>query len=84
LAGCSSGLSGEYGGDNCFPYGKLTFKGDGKVYVQGLTGEVLAHYEIDGDKVALTIPGGHGGVLTIKGDSLVSDLMGKKIECKKM
>lgn len=83
LAGCGSGLSGDYGGEKCL-YEKLSFKGDGKAYVTFMGMEMPAKYEVDGNKVSMTDANGQGIVFTRNGDTLEAGLMGEKMECTKM
>ena len=52
LGGCSSGITGEYGGDDCIY--DMTFKSDGKVYVTVTifgfkSPESAGTYEVDGE-----------------------------------
>lgn len=79
LVACGSGMSGEYGGEGCL-YNKLSFKGDGTVYVKVLGSELAGQYKVDGDKVILSLAAGHGQVLTRRGDTLID---GNRI-CKKL
>lgn len=83
VTGCSSGISGEYGGENCI-YEKLTFKGDGAVYVTFMGMEMPAQYSVDGDRVSVTTQNGQGLVFTKNGDTLEAGIMGEKMECKRL
>ena len=83
LVGCGSGISGDYGGDNCI-YEKLSFKDDGVAYVTFMGTEAPAQYKIDGDKVSVTAANGQGIVFTKNGDALEASLMGEKMTCKKL
>ncbi len=81
MSGCSSGLSGEYGGDNCLY--EMNFRPDGAVYIKFMGMEVAGQYKIDGDKVAVGAPGKEMLVFTRNGDTLEAGFMGEKMECKK-
>jgi hypothetical protein len=82
-AGCGSGISGEYGGDDCL-YDKLVFKGDGTVYMTFMGMEVPAQYKVDGDKVSLTSHDGKGLVFTKNGSVLEAGFLGEKMICEKL
>lgn len=84
LTGCgNSGLSGEYGGDDCL--WKLTFKSKDTVYIEmPLTGEVPGQYKVDGDRVAVSAQNWPGTVFTRKGNTLETTLLGQKMVCKKL
>lgn len=80
-SGCSSGLSGEYGGDNCLY--DMNFRPDGTVYLKFMGAEIAGQYKVDGDKVAVGAPGKEMLVFTKNGDTLEAGFMGQKMECKK-
>jgi len=87
LGGCSSGISGEYGGEDCI-YG-MNFKSDGKVYISATvfgikTPETAGTYEVDGERVIIRSGDGQSIVFRKNDDSLVTDLMGDEMECKKL
>ena len=87
LGGCSSGISGEYGGDDCI-YG-MNFKSDGKVYITttllGMTSpESAGTYEVDGERVIVRGVNEQSIVFRKREDSLVVDFMGSEMECKKL
>jgi len=87
LGGCSSGISGEYGGDDCI-YG-MNFKSDGKVYITATifgvkSPESAGTYEVDGERVIVRSSDGQSVVFRKKGDSLVTDFIGDEMECKKL
>lgn len=82
LAGCGSGISGDYGGENCF-FEKLSFQGDGVVYVTFLGAESPGEYKVDGDKVVITV-NGQGTVFTKNGDTLEAGVLGEKMQCTKL
>jgi hypothetical protein len=81
MSGCSSSLSGEYGGENCLY--EMNFRPDGAVYIKFMGMEVAGQYKIDGDKVAVGAPGKEMLVFTKKGNTLEAGFMGEKMECKK-
>ena len=78
-----SGISGEYGGDDC-PY-KLTFKGTDTVYIQILgMMELPGQYKVDGNKVSVSAANWPGAVFTRNGNALEALFMGQKMVCKKL
>jgi hypothetical protein len=83
LAGCGTGISGDYGGEEC-PYQKISFKSDGTAYITMLGSEISAPYKVDGDKISIMAQG-TGVVLTRNGDVLeAGQLLGQKLVCKKL
>ncbi len=83
LVGCGSGISGDYGGEECF-YEKISFKDDGVAYVTFMGTEAPAQYKVDGDKISVTVANGQGIVFAKKGDTLEAGIMGEKMQCKKL
>lgn len=87
LGGCSSGVSGEYGGEGCLY--DMSFKSDGKVYISATifgikSPESAGTYEVDGERVVVKSSDGKNIVFRKKGDSLVTDLLGAEVECNKL
>lgn len=83
LTGCTEGISGDYGGEDCL-YQKLTFKKDGTAYITMFGSEISAPYKVDGDKVSIIVQGA-GLVFTKKGDVLeAGQFLGEKMACKKL
>jgi len=88
LGGCSSGPSGDYGGDDCGLYDKLSFRDNGKVYVTmkmfGVQmGETAGDYTVDDDKVIVTA-NNQNTVFTLNDDGdLEGSMLGEKIVCRK-
>lgn len=87
-AGCSSGPSGDYGGDDCGLYDKLTFRDNGKVYISmkmfGMqVGETAGDFVTDDDKIIVTA-NNQTTVFTLNDDGdLESSMLGDKIVCRK-
>ena len=85
--GCSSGPSGDYGGDDCGLYDKLSFRDNGKVYISmkmfGMQmGETAGDYVLDDDKVLVTA-NNQTTVFTLNDDGdLESSMLGEKIICR--
>ncbi|MBT9569446.1 MAG: hypothetical protein IV085_14245 [Thiobacillus sp.] len=83
LTGCGTGISGDYGGNDCL-YQKISFKKDGTAYITMLGSEISAPYKVDGDKVSIIVQG-TGIVFTKNGDVLeAGELLGQKMVCKKL
>lgn len=82
VAGCGSGISGDYGGGEC-PYQKLSFKGDGTVYMTMMGTELSGEYRVDGDKVSVSGGDRAGIVFTRNGDNLETSVMGMRFVCAK-
>ncbi len=88
VAGCSSGPSGEYGGDDCGLFDKLAFHDNGKVYISAKLfgmpmGETAGDYTVDGKKVLVTA-NNQTTVFTLNDDGdLEATLLGDKIVCRK-
>lgn len=88
LGGCSSGPSGDYGGDDCGLYDKLSFRDNGKVYITielfGVQmGETAGDFTVDDDKVIVTA-NNQTAVFTLNDDGdLESSMLGEKIVCRK-
>jgi hypothetical protein len=88
LGACSSGPSGDYGGDDCGLYDKLSFRDNGKVYItMSLFGvqvaETAGEYSVDDDKVIITA-NNQTTVFTLNDDGdLESSMLGEKIVCRK-
>ena len=82
LTGCGTGISGDYGGEDCL-YQKLSFKKDGTAYITMFGSEISAPYKVDGDKVSVIVQGA-GLVFTKKGDVLEAGLLNEKMVCKKL
>jgi hypothetical protein len=86
--GCSSGPSGDYGGEDCGLYDKLTFRDNGKVYISmkmfGMQmGETAGDYIIDEDRIIVTA-NNQSTVFTLNDDGdLESSMLGEKIICRK-
>ena len=86
--GCSSGPSGDYGGDNCGLYDKLSFRDNGKVYITvkmfgTQMGETAGDYTVDDEKVIVTA-NNQTTVFTLNDDGdLESSMLGEKIVCRK-
>jgi hypothetical protein len=79
LTACGSGLSGDYGGDECL-YDKLTFKGDGIVYMTMFGTDQAGQYKIDGDRIVVTA-GAQSAVFTKNGRNIEASLLGEKMVC---
>lgn len=79
LTACGSGISGEYGGDECL-YDKLAFAGDSVVYMTVFGTDQAGRYEVDGDRVVVTM-GGQSVVFTKNGRNLEANLLGDKMVC---
>jgi len=88
LGGCSSGPSGDYGGDDCGLYDKLSFRDNGKVYLSmrmfGVQmGETAGDYTVDDDKVIVTA-NNQTTVFTLNDDGdLEGSMLGERIVCRK-
>lgn len=86
--GCSSGPSGNYGGDDCGLYDNLSFRDNGKVYITmkmfGMEmGETAGDYSVDEDKVIVTA-NNQTTVFTLNDDGdLEGSMLGDKITCRK-
>lgn len=86
--GCSSGPSGDYGGEDCGLYDRLTFRDNGKVYISmkmfGMQmGETAGDYIIDEDRIIVTA-NNQSTVFTLNDDGdLESSMLGEKIICRK-
>jgi len=86
--GCSSGPSGDYGGDDCGLYDNLAFRDNGKVYITmkmfGVNmGETAGDYTVDDDKVIITA-NNQTTVFTMNDDGdLEGSMLGDKITCRK-
>jgi hypothetical protein len=80
LAACGSGLSGEYGGDQCL-YEKLEFKGDDTVYITFFGVEQPGTYRVDGDRVIITASSGDALVFTKNGRNLEASVLGDTMIC---
>jgi hypothetical protein len=72
LIACGSGVSGDYGGEDCI-YEKLSFEGDGEVRIAQRGEERAGEYSIDGDLVIVTGPDGQSMVFTQNGSRLEAD-----------
>ena len=83
LTACGSGISGDYGGDECL-YDKLTFAGDDTAYVTMFGTEQAAQYRIDGDRVILTAGDGQSIVFTRNGNNLEAALLGERMVCAEL
>ena len=84
LAGCGSGISGDYGGDDCAIFQKLSFRKNGALFVTAMGTEIGGKYKVDGDKVTLIVEGESGVVLTRKGNTLEGSVLGQTFTCKKL
>jgi hypothetical protein len=82
VAGCGSGVSGDYGGPHCF-YEKLSFKSDGVVHVTAL-GVHESKYKVNDTEITVTDNEGKVIVFKKNGDALEGDLLGQKIVCRKL
>lgn len=80
LAACGSGLSGEYGGEQCL-YDKLVFESDDTVYVTFFGVEQPGMYRIDGDRVIITAASGDALVFAKKGRNLEAGALGETMVC---
>lgn len=80
LAACGSGLSGEYGGEQCL-YDKLAFEGDDRVYVTFFGMEQPGTYRVDGDRVIVTAASGEALVFTRNGGNLEAGALGETMVC---
>ena len=86
--GCSSGPSGDYGGDDCGLYDKLSFRDNGKVYISvkmfgQQLGETAGDYTVDDDKVIVSA-NNQTTVFTLNDDGdLEGSMLGEKIVCRK-
>lgn len=86
--GCSSGPSGDYGGDDCGLFDKLSFRDNGKVYISmkmfGMQmGETAGDYTVDDEKVLVTA-NNQTTVFTLNDDGdLEGSMLGDKIICRK-
>jgi hypothetical protein len=86
--GCSSGPSGDYGGEDCGLYDKLTFRDNGKVYISmkmfGMQmGETAGDYIIDEERIIVTA-NNQSTIFTLNDDGdLESSMLGEKIICRK-
>jgi hypothetical protein len=87
-SGCSSGPSGDYGGNDCGLYDKLSFRDNGKVYISvkmfgQQLGETAGDYTVDDNKVIVTA-NNQTTVFTLNDDGdLESSMLGEKITCRK-
>lgn len=87
LGGCSQGISGDYGGEGCLY--EMSFKPDGKVYISGKifgikSPESEGTYEVDGERVVVRSSDRKNIIFRKKDDSLVTDLLGAEVECRKL
>ena len=88
LGGCSSGPSGDFGGDDCGLYDRLSFRDNGRVYITlqlfGVQmGETAGDFTVDDDKVIVTA-NNQTTVFTLNDDGdLESSMLGEKIVCRK-
>ena len=83
LTSCGSGISGEFGGEDCI-YGKITFSSDGMAYID-MGVELPAQYKVDGDRISLTTADGSSVVFKRNKDVLEYSLTGMKThQCKKL
>jgi len=80
-AGCGSGLSGEYGGDQCL-YDKLVFESDDRVYVTFFGVEQPGTYRVDGDRVIVTAASGDALVFKKEGRNLEAGAFGETMVCR--
>jgi hypothetical protein len=86
--GCSSGPSGDYGGDDCGLFDKLSFRDSGKVYISmkmfGMDmGETAGDYSVDDRKVIITA-NNQTTVFTLNDNGdLEGSMLGEKIVCRK-
>jgi hypothetical protein len=80
LGGCGSGLSGEYGGEQCL-YDKLVFADDDRVYVTFFGMEQPGTYRVDDDRVIITAASGDALVFTRNGRNLEAGALGEKMVC---
>ena len=83
LAACGSGISGEYGGDQCL-YEKLEFKGDDTVYITFFGVEQPGTYRVDGDRVIITASSGDALVFTKNGRNLEASVLGDTMICSRI
>jgi hypothetical protein len=79
LTACGSGIAGDYGGDECL-YDKLTFTGDGLVYMTVFGTDQAGRYEIDGDRIVVTA-GAQSAVFTQNGRNIEANLLGERMVC---
>lgn len=88
FSGCSSGPSGDYGGNDCGLYDKLSFRDNGKVYITvkmfgQQMGETAGDFTVDDDKIIVTA-NNQTTVFTLNDDGdLESSMLGEKIVCRK-
>jgi hypothetical protein len=80
FAGCGSGLSGEYGGEQCL-YDKLVFEGDDTVYVTFFGVEQPGTYRVDDERVIITAASGDALVFKRNGRSLEAGALGETMVC---
>ncbi len=80
VAACGSGLSGEYGGDQCL-YDKLAFEGDDTVYVTFFGVEQPGTYRVDDDRVIITAASGEALVFKRNGRNLEAGALGETMVC---
>lgn len=80
LAGCGSGVAGDFGGDGCL-YDKLTLADDGVVYLTVFGTDQAGQYRIDGDRIVVTV-GGQSAVFTKNGRNLEANLLGERMVCE--
>jgi len=80
IAGCGSGLSGEYGGDDCL-YDKLAFEGGDSVYVTLFGVEQPGTYRVDGNRVIITAASGDALVFKKNGRNLEASVLGETMVC---
>jgi hypothetical protein len=80
VTACGSGLSGEYGGDQCL-YDKLSFEGDDTVYISIFGVEQPGTYRVDGERVIITASTGDALVFTKKGRNLEASALGETMVC---
>lgn len=83
LFGCGSGISGDYGGPNCF-YDKFSFKSEGVVLVSFGGGVFESKYTVDGKNVTVVDKEGKAIPFTKNGDSLEGEIIGQKITCSRL
>ena len=83
VSACGSGMSGEYGGENCI-YDKIAFGSGDTVYFTMLGVEQAGTYRIDGDRVILTAGTGQSIVFTKNGRNLEAAALGEKMTCSKL
>jgi hypothetical protein len=83
LGGCSSGPSGDYGGEDCGLYDKLSFSDDGKVELYMDGERQTGTYRMQGDQVTVNGQGG-STVFTLVGNNLEVTGEGQRAVCSKL